>query len=82
MPMYDHKSQPVERHLSKKAFEKQKIGIVNAPGSWYIVSSSEMSVSISLNTETLSYRGGSSVPSSFCSRSFDESGGWNTLPQK
>lgn len=78
--MYEHKNQPVERHLSRKAFEKQKTGTVNEPGSWYIVSSSGMS--ILLNTEPLCYRAGSSVPSSFCSRTFDESGGWNTLPQK
>lgn len=80
LSMYEHKSQPVERQLSKKAFEQQKIGMVNAPGSWYIVSSSE--VSILLNTEPLSYRRGSSVSKSFCSRTFDEPGGCNTLPQK
>lgn len=78
--IYEHKNQPVERQLPKKAFEKQKIGIVDAPGGWYIVNSSEMS--ILLNTGPLTYRGGSSVSSSFCSRAFDESGGWDTLPQK
>lgn len=78
--MYEHKSQPVERQLSKMAFEQQKIGMVHAPGSWYVVSSSE--VSILLNTEPLSYRRGSSVSNSFSSRTFDESGGCNTLPQK
>lgn len=69
--MHEHKSQPVERQLPKKAFEKQKIGIVDAPGDWYIVNSSEMS--ILLNTGPLTYRRGSSVSSSFCSRAFDES---------